>query len=45
MVKVLLPEPLLTGLALKETVEPAGNPLTPKFTAPVKPPEGVIVAE
>ena len=36
-------EEAVAGLGLKLAVAPPGNPLTPKITAAVKPPEGVML--
>ena len=36
-------EEAVAGLGLKLAVAPPGNPLTPKVTAAVKPPEGVML--
>ena len=36
--------PLASAVKLKLAVTPAGNPLTPRFTVPVKPLCGVAVA-
>jgi hypothetical protein len=42
---VLLPEPLVIVIeaGLNVAVAPAGRPLAPKLTLPVKPPDGVAV--
>jgi len=42
-VMVLLPEPPLIAVGLNVAVAPAGRPLAPKPTLPVKPPDGVAV--
>jgi hypothetical protein len=42
-VMVVEPEVVTEG-GLKMPVAPAGKPITPKVTVPVKPPEGVTVA-
>src|SRR5947209_2045375 len=39
----VLVEEAVAGLGLKLAVAPPGNPLTPKVTAAVKPPEGVML--
>ncbi|GAC1446788.1 MAG: hypothetical protein NVSMB56_08810 [Pyrinomonadaceae bacterium] len=44
VVTVIVEAPeVITEAGLKLAVAPAGNPLTLKVTAPVKPPEGVTV--
>src|SRR2546425_590220 len=42
-VPTVIVEEAVAGLGLKLAVAPPGNPLTPKFTAAVKPPEGVML--
>src|SRR3989441_5623841 len=42
-VPTVIVEEAVAGLGLKLAVAPPGNPLTPKVTAAVKPPEGVML--
>src|SRR5947209_13812362 len=43
-VPTVIVEEAVAGLGLKLAVTPPGNPLTPKFTVAVKPPEGVMLS-
>jgi len=44
MLRVLVPEPLLTGFGLNVALAPAGSALKLKLTGPLKPPDGVTVS-